>query len=118
MTNLLGQTAVIIAASSAPVEKIKLLVDAEASTSASATPGSGRCSTMRPTDAARTEVLEYLDEKAPESIKAASAAERLVGSLATTHDHDPLGVAGGVVSAAAAHGSGSTALPRMPSRSQ
>ena len=72
MTNLLGQSAVIIAASSAPVEKIKLLVDAGADLGVRDTrQWSVLDHAKARTDAARTEVLEYLVANAPASIKAA-----------------------------------------------
>ena len=72
MTNLLGQSAVIIAASSAPVEKIKLLVDAGADLGVRDTrQWSVLDHAKARTDAARTEVLEYLEANAPASIKAA-----------------------------------------------
>ncbi len=68
--NMLGQTAMIIAASSAPVDKLQALVDAGADLGARDTRGWSVLDHARArTDANRAAVIEFLTEKAPAEVR-------------------------------------------------
>lgn len=68
--NMLGQTAVIIAAASAPVDKIQALVDAGASLNVRDTRGWSVLDHARArTDANRTAVIEFLTAKVPAEVR-------------------------------------------------
>jgi ankyrin repeat protein len=74
-TNLLGQSAVIIAASAAPVEKIAMLVDAGADLGIRDTRNWSVLDHARArTDSNRTAVIEYLEAKVPPAIKSSKPA--------------------------------------------
>ncbi|MCP4836561.1 MAG: ankyrin repeat domain-containing protein, partial [Phycisphaera sp.] len=74
-TNLLGQSAVIIAANSAPVEKIAMLVDAGADLGVRDTRQWSVLDHARArTDEDRAAVLEYLEANVPPAIKASKPA--------------------------------------------
>ncbi len=75
ITNLLGQSALIIAAGSAPVEKISLLVDAGADLGHRDTRNWSVLDHARArTDQNRTAVVEYLESKVPADIKDSNSA--------------------------------------------
>ncbi len=70
--NMLGQTAAIIAAASAPLPKLQALVDAGADLGARDTRGWSVLDHARArTDPNRTAVIEFLTEKAPETVREA-----------------------------------------------
>lgn len=70
--NMLGQTAAMIAAASAPVAKLQALVDAGADLGVRDTRGWSVLDHARArTDANRTAVIEFLEEKAPASVREA-----------------------------------------------
>lgn len=71
--NMLGQTAVIIAAASAPVDKLQALVEAGADLSARDTRGWSVLDHARArTDANRTAVVEFLTAKVPAEVRDAA----------------------------------------------
>lgn len=70
--NMLGQTAAMIAAASAPVAKLQALVEAGADLGVRDTRGWSVLDHARArTDANRTAVIEFLEEKAPASVREA-----------------------------------------------
>ena len=72
-TNLLGQSAVIIACSSAPVEKIQILVDAGADLESRDARGWSVLDHARArTDSNRGAVIEFLEATVPAKIKEAT----------------------------------------------
>lgn len=74
-TNLLGQSAVIIASSAAPVEKIQLLVEAGADLSVRDARGWSVLDHARArTDSNRTSVIEFLEANTPVEVKNAKPA--------------------------------------------
>lgn len=73
--NMLGQTAVIMAASQGPLEKVKMLSDAGADLSTKDVRGWTVLDHARArTDANRTQVMEYLQANVPASVKDAKPA--------------------------------------------
>ncbi len=71
--NMLGQTAMIIAASSAPVDKLRALVEAGADLGVRDTRGWSVLDHARArTDANRAAVIEFLTEKAPAEVRDAA----------------------------------------------